>query len=151
MVVKYDLHDIPATSSDKNSKNSTHYKIKKKTIDHLRDVKNLKVILVRYEETIINRPDIGNFRPDVVFLIGHNKEIWFEIETDPFNVFYKLAKLLYFKDLKPIHWPIKVIFSINKLPPSEKQYLKILHEFIKKLKMDIEILIVNKKIKKING
>lgn len=124
MVYLYDLSSIPPTSSDSSNIKSNHYKIKQRLIEWLKDNEVIldKLRMVSYEGITINNGGSA-YRPDVIFFTEKG-EVWFEIETNPFNVFVKFVELLYLQGYKHPHWPKIIIFAVPEANILTRRYFK---------------------------
>lgn len=126
MIVKYDLHDIPATMSDKSNKNNKHYKLKKLLIEWLRDNSKIISVPVYYEKRTIQIANYG-YEPDLCCSETGKDYVWLEIETDPFNIFTKLTNLIFLTKFNSVNLPSVLIFGIEE-PHNEEKYLETFKE-----------------------
>jgi len=150
MVIKFDLFDIPITKSDKKE-GTLHYKLKIAILQHLRNkIKNL--IAVYYDEVFIETPKREySYQPDVVIKCK-KKQIWVEIETNPWRIYEKTVKLFFLQSLKEKEWPTSIVFCIPQLPPRPNRFkfvAKRLFSLLKIEKKEIYTFEKRKLIKKV--
>jgi hypothetical protein len=126
IVKKYDAIIIPRTKSDKTEE---HYFLKQFLIEYLKDKSGLPPFdYIKYDERTI-KSELG-FDPDVVFFRQGKPKYWIEAETDPFNIFSKIAKLNYLSHAKPKNWPEQISF-ITRRTGNTKNFCKSIRTFKK--------------------
>ena len=105
---------IRCTKSDKCGKDDLHYRMKIIFLDWI-DTQCGGINLIEYDKMALkSEVDDINYQPDATIFDGENF-LWVEVETDPFNVFFKFAKLLYLENTKLQSWPHTIFFAITPL------------------------------------